>query len=170
MGAIENIADNAKARLLSRDDIDTGNIWTEDNIKIVSGDVPDWPRSDYGVRITVGAGRPGPGQIIRGTLSVEVMRRSESDDQGDQTVLARECLAAARKAHQALARSYLDGALDEGLEFQGLSRPRDITREQGGGGGMGVVAVLEYRYGVDWGSTHVPVGDAGTGIDQGVAS
>lgn len=165
MGAIENIGTNAKARLLARTDVST--LWTADNVVIVGGEVPVWPQSEYAVRLTVGSGTPGPGQIIRGSLTVEVARRVMLDDARDQTVLTQECLTATRDVHRALARSYLNGALDEGLEFRSVSRPVDISREQGGGEGAAVACTLEYRWGVDWGTDHIPKGDDGTGVDRG---
>ena len=165
MGSIEFIATNAKARLLARTDISTR--WSDANVVIVGADAPAWPNTEYAARLMVGAGSPGADTMIRGTLSIEVGHRSALDNSPDYEVAQRNCLAAAGEVHRALVRSRLSAAIEEGLQLRSTGRVRDVSREQGGGVGWGVAVTLEYSWGVDWGDSFVPLGDDGTGIDDG---
>jgi hypothetical protein len=168
VGSIENICNNAKARLIARTDITSR--WTAGNVSIVASDYPNWPRHEFACKLSLGSAIPGGSQLQRGALKVDIALFRHVDESQDQSAITDALLEAVAQAHLALQHSWLNGSLDEPLVLQTRSSVRRVTQDAGGGDGWGVAAFLEYRWGVLTGTDHIPKGDGGSGIDRGGSS
>ncbi len=168
MGVIEDICDNAKARLIARTDV--SSLWSGANTVVTAFDYPMWPLSEYACRFMLGPETKVDGLLIRGTLRADIGVFSTLDEARDQSALTGMVLEAAGKVHVALLHSFLNGSLDECLTFAGGSSARRITQEQGGGDGWGMGKYIEYTWGVATPAAFIPKGDDGTGVDRGSAS
>lgn len=173
MGALNDVLVAAKTRLLAV--AATSPYLNESNVRIVRS--PGAPRAgnEFEVQLSLGSSGFQSAGLSRGTLRVTVWVRDDKDEEGDaQELLTQddadgEGIGVGRLGElcdNALHHSYLDGTLDECLEF--------VTASATDGAGVDAEAGYANRYtdfsfGVIRGLSFSPLNNAGTGADDGEA-
>lgn len=173
MGALNDVLVAAKTRLLAV--ASTSPYLNESNVRIVRTPSPPEAGNEYEVQLSLGSSGYQSAGLSRGVLRCTVWVRDDKDEQGDaQELLTQddqdgEGIGVGRLAElcdNSLQHSYLDGTLDECLEFTTGS----ATDGAGVDGEAGYAnRYSEFSFGVIRGFAFAPMNNAGTGADDGEA-